>query len=32
VIEKHGHKVVALFTRSDLIEANAGSQSKIAVA
>lgn len=31
-IEKHGHKVVALFTRSDLVGANAGSGSQIAVA
>jgi orotate phosphoribosyltransferase len=31
-IEKHGHKVVALFTRSDLMGANAGSRSQIAVA
>jgi orotate phosphoribosyltransferase len=31
-IEKHGHKVVALFTRSDLIGADAGSRSQIAVA
>jgi orotate phosphoribosyltransferase len=30
-IEKHGHKVVALFTRSDLMGANAGSRSQIAV-
>jgi orotate phosphoribosyltransferase len=31
-IEKHGHKVVALFTRSDLVGANAGVRSRIAVA
>ena len=31
-IEKHGHKVVALFTRTDLIGANAGVQSQSAVA
>ncbi len=27
-IEKHGHKVVALFTRTDLIGASAGSPSR----
>ena len=31
-IEKHGHKVVAFFTRTDLIGANAGLQSRGAVA
>jgi orotate phosphoribosyltransferase len=31
-IEKHGHKVVTLFTRTDLIGANAGSRSHLAVA
>jgi len=31
-IEKQGHKVVALFTRTDLIGANAGLQSQGAVA
>jgi orotate phosphoribosyltransferase len=31
-IEKHGHKVVALFTRADLIGANARSRSHGAVA
>jgi orotate phosphoribosyltransferase len=30
-IEKHGHKVVALFTRTDLIGANAGLQSQGAI-
>jgi orotate phosphoribosyltransferase len=30
-IEKHGHKVVALFTRTDLIGANAESPSRSAV-
>jgi orotate phosphoribosyltransferase len=31
-IEKHGHKVVTFFTRTDLIGANAGSRSHLAVA
>jgi orotate phosphoribosyltransferase len=31
-IEKHGHKVVTLFTRTDLIGANAESRSHLAVA
>jgi orotate phosphoribosyltransferase len=31
-IEKHGHKVVTFFTRTDLIGANAGSRSHLSVA
>lgn len=31
-IEKHGHKVVPIFTRGDLIDRNAGRRSHIAIA